>query len=90
MGFNHFDLIVYINLDHRKDRKKEIEHELKNLNLYKKAYRIPAYCDPLNGTKGCLISHIYALNFAIRKGAKNVLILEDDCIFIKNKNICSN
>ncbi|NNM43868.1 MAG: hypothetical protein HKM07_05950 [Chlamydiae bacterium] len=78
-GFNMFDGIVYINLDHRKDRKKELLAELNRLQVRKeKIHRINAFYDSLNGHRGCALSHSKAIEFAIQKKWKNVLILEDD------------
>jgi len=85
-GLNYFDGIIYINLSIRKDRKKEIERELKQISVHrKKIFRIEAHHDELNGARGCVQSHIHALNFAISKKWKNVLILEDDCTFVKSE-----
>lgn len=79
---NIFDGILFINLAHRKDRLKKIQDELKSHT--DKAFRIEAVFDELNGARGCLQSHIKALDFAIKKGWRHVLILEDDCAFKKN------
>ncbi len=82
-ALNRFDGIVYINLAIRTDRKKHIEKELKNAGIAPhKIFRIDAHHDELNGCRGCVYSHIKALDFALEKGWKNVLILEDDAVFI--------
>ena len=74
--------ILYINLDKRLDRKKHIENELVGLNYE----RIEAVLDQENGYKGCVQSHIKALNYAKEKGYSQVIIIEDDFEFIeKNK-----
>jgi GR25 family glycosyltransferase involved in LPS biosynthesis len=84
LGLNYFDGILYINLAIRKDRRVEIENELSKFSVHPgKLFRIEADYDELNGVKGCVSSHIRALNFAIEKGWNNVLILEDDCCFVK-------
>lgn len=78
------DGIIYINLDHRTDRKNLIESELHRIGVpNEKVYRLSAIYDRFNGTRGCLLSHIQALNLAIDKGWEKVLILEDDVLFIK-------
>jgi glycosyl transferase family 25 len=80
-GLNHFDSIIYINLAHRKDRNEEILNELKRLEvLPEKIVRIEAVSDPLNGHRGCALSHANALQYAIDHNLKNALILEDDFI----------
>lgn len=81
-GLNYFEGILYINLNHRTDRNYQIQTELEKTNVNKeKIFRIEGHFDELNGSRGCVKSHIAALEFAIEKGWKNVLILEDDCEF---------
>ncbi len=76
--------IYIINLEKRKDRKEEI---IKELNKYKidnyefiKAIEFP------DGYIGCALSHIIALDLAIKNKYDKVIILEDDFIFLKNPN----
>lgn len=83
--FDHFDGVLYINLEKRKDRNKKIQQELLRLDLDPaKITRIEGYYDELNGVRGCVYSHIKALDFALSQKWKRVLILEDDCLFVKN------
>lgn len=78
-GLNYFDAIFYINLEHRNDRNNALLKELERLQVSnKKIHRINALFDPLNGHKGCALSHAKAIQYAIRQKLKNVLILEDD------------
>jgi GR25 family glycosyltransferase involved in LPS biosynthesis len=69
--------VVYINLDDRKDRKREIERELSVFPKHK-VTRLSAKTDTRNGHYGCSKSHIAALEMAIKHKWKNVLIMEDD------------
>lgn len=79
MSFSQFDGIVYINLDRRTDRKEALTQELKRLKVdFSKVHRIQAVDTPLNGVRGCLLSHIKALDFVKSQGWKRGLILEDD------------
>ncbi|MCB1114908.1 MAG: glycosyltransferase family 25 protein [Chlamydiia bacterium] len=76
------DGIIYINLDHCTERKKEIEKEFSRLNIPpKKIHRLSGVYDQLNGTRGCLLSHMMALQLAIKKKWQSVLICEDDIFF---------
>lgn len=76
------DGILYINLDHRIERKERLLKELERLGVSpSQVHRIAGVYHPHNGTKGCLLSHIHALETAQKKGWKRVLILEDDAIF---------
>ena len=66
---------VYINLARRKDRREEMEAELKRLGLA--AERFEAI-ERRPGIVGCGLSHLEVLKAARAKGLPNVLILEDD------------
>ncbi|MCP5506584.1 MAG: hypothetical protein H7A38_06855 [Chlamydiales bacterium] len=79
MSLSQFDGIVYINLDRRTDRKEALTKELKRLKVdFSKVHRLQAVDLPLNGVRGCLLSHIKALDFVKSQGWKRGLILEDD------------
>jgi glycosyl transferase family 25 len=78
---NLIDQIVYINLDHRKDRKEQIEKQL-SIFSFNKIHRFNAILDKrVDGHVGCGLSHIAILEVAIKKNWKNVLIVEDDMIW---------
>ena len=81
-----FDLILYINLEHRTDRRKQVEQELHNLGWLGASIRLNAVNTPNYGAFGCLLSHIQCLwTFLDSPGnIQNVLILEDDIQFIRN------
>lgn len=80
------DGIMYINLDERTERREMLEGEVDRLNLPKgKIYRLSATHDRLNGVRGCLLSHIRALEMVQEKGWKNALILEDDILFMSDR-----
>ena len=71
--------ILYINLDNRTDRNKQLLAELDKLSIPKsKIHRVSAVYMPKNGHKGCVQSHIKALNMVKSKGWLYAVILEDD------------
>jgi glycosyl transferase family 25 len=70
------DKVLYINLDHRTDRRESIESVLSGF----KYERIPAIKHKF-GTIGASMSHIKALEYAISNGWNNVLIMEDDMLW---------
>lgn len=72
--------IVYINLEHRSDRRRQIEAELERI-LVVGAVRIPAIYDnpPI---LGCARSHLAALSGASPLEGQLLLVLEDDCHFL--------
>jgi GR25 family glycosyltransferase involved in LPS biosynthesis len=76
------DGIFYINLDARKDRREEIEEELKDINIPYE--RFPAI-KTSPGIIGCGQSHSAVLKEAKKRGYKNVLVFEDDFTFLVTK-----
>lgn len=84
--FSDIKHVLYINLDHRTDRRTQIEQELTNIGLIDKAIRIKAI-QPTSGDGaiGCTLSHISCIKYAIQNNFDHVLILEDDICF-GNKN----
>lgn len=79
----HIDKIIYINLEKRIDRKEHIENELKKFNL--SFERFNAFETKRFGIVGCGYSHLGVLKKAKKMNYKNILILEDDFIFLVNK-----
>ena len=76
---NMIDGIVYINLEKREDRKNLILEELNKLEVdINKVNKVAGIYIPKNGHKGCVQSHILALNIAKMNKWENVLIFEDD------------
>jgi glycosyl transferase family 25 len=70
----------YINLEHRTDRREQIESELSIMGI--KAQRFNAIVSN-NGAVGCTMSHLRLLNNAIEKNYSHLLILEDDIQFLE-------
>jgi len=75
--FEFIEKVVYINLEHRKDRKEETEAELLKYFPPEKIVRFEAIRDK-KGSVGCSKSHNGAMELAIENKWKNVLIVEDD------------
>jgi glycosyl transferase family 25 len=76
--FEFVEKIVYINLEHRTDRKVQIEEVLKDVS--EKVIRFNAIKESHGGI-GCTKSHIAVLEMAIKEGWKNYLVVEDDAIW---------
>jgi hypothetical protein len=71
--------ILYINLDNRKDRKRQLLDELDKLGIPASSiHRIPGVFMPKNGHKGCVRSHLKALDAIRQNNWPYALILEDD------------
>lgn len=78
-GINSLDAIIYINLENRNDRKDLLLKELESLKANTaKIHKVSGVFIPKNGHKGCIQSHIIALNMIKLNKWKRVLILEDD------------
>lgn len=73
--------ILYINLKFRKDRNEEIINELNKFNLTGERVEAIKHDD---GYIGCALSHIKCLDLAIERDYEEVIILEDDFIFLQN------
>ena len=86
-AFDKIDIVMYINLKHRLDRKKSIEKQLSLMNVDKdKIIRIDAIKDN-PGDIGCAKSHIKSLELAQELGHEYTLVLEDDFIWKYNPNL---
>lgn len=72
------DKIVYINLEHREDRRKIMKEFFEKGQIPQdKVIRFPAI-RRTKGIIGCLESHTAVIRMASENNWKNVLILEDD------------
>ena len=81
-GINSFDKVFYINLEHRKDRKKQITDEINKMNVPEnKIIRIDAVNNKYNGHIGCCKSHIKTIETAKKMNLNNAIVLEDDFVF---------
>jgi GR25 family glycosyltransferase involved in LPS biosynthesis len=92
-GLNNFDIVYYINLEHRKDRYIHINNELSKTNIDpNKINRIDAIYDINKGYVGCSKSHILALEAFINTPdeIQNCIILEDDFIFTEEQDDINN
>jgi len=95
---HNIDHCFYINLDKRTDRQDEIETELQSFGWtstttktttgqlqYERVQGIE-HAPPM-GILGCGKSHLKALKLAKERGYKNILILEDDFMFVLSKEV---
>jgi glycosyl transferase family 25 len=82
---DYIDAILYINLEHRKDRNEHILNEIHKIcKDESKIHRIDAIKKEV-GPLGCSLSHIKTLNYFLEHPEWNsVLVLEDDFTFKSN------
>lgn len=79
---------LYINLEERKDRLEHLIIELNKLNI-SNPIRIDAIKLPI-GSIGCTLSHIKALEYALKTNMKQVFICEDDITFLNPELLVEN
>ena len=73
------NVVYYINLAHRTDRKELFEKEMEKAKISKDIlHRIDAAYVPSDGATGCSFSHCIALQEFIKSGHQVGLICEDD------------
>ena len=90
-GINRLDAIIYINLENRVDRKDLLMKELEKLNTdMSKVHKVSGVYMPKNGHKGCIQSHILALNMIKLNNWERVLILEDDAELDMKPEVINN
>jgi GR25 family glycosyltransferase involved in LPS biosynthesis len=90
--FEKIDEIYYINLEHRADRNELFLSNFSQVDE-NRIHRINGEYVKENGAVGCLMSHIKALEQALKdsdgvKEDKNILICEDD-LYIPNLFYCN-
>jgi GR25 family glycosyltransferase involved in LPS biosynthesis len=78
---------LYINLESRKDRLKNIETQMKNMGI--KGERVNAV-HMTDGAVGCTLSHIRCLEMAKARGWPYVFICEDDILFLNPELLKEN
>jgi len=85
------DVIYYINLDYRTDRKLEFLDWIEDSGFpEKKIQRIQAVPTPGRGHIGCLLSHINALDAFLESSHKICMLFEDDYQPLKVEEFWSN
>lgn len=87
-----FDRIYVINLVHRKDRRAEMEAQLRRVGLSFDHPQVTLFAAsrfeepgsfPTPGVRGCFMSHLRIQREILRDDLRRVLILEDDANFSK-------
>ena len=81
----YIDAILYINLEHRRDRNEHCLNEIRKIDpLLTKTHRIDAVYNKINGALGCTQSHIKALQLFLNNPWNTCIIFEDDFTFTSN------
>jgi hypothetical protein len=82
--FFEFDAIYCINLDSATGRWKAMERRLQCLGIAHRVRRFSAIETPESHHIGCALSHRAIVERAERMGWRNVLVIEDDAIFLED------
>jgi len=79
---DYFDKVYCINLDKRTDRWAQAQTEFKKLGIENDVIRWTGVEHP-NGNLGCTLSHLNLIKKCKEEGLNNVLIFEDDVLFVE-------
>jgi GR25 family glycosyltransferase involved in LPS biosynthesis len=83
--FDFFKEIYCINLDKRPDRWEHAQKEFEKVGILDRVERISGVdSGELNGNIGCNKSHIKCIELAKSRKIENVLVFEDDVVFIND------
>lgn len=82
--FYYFDAIYCINLDSAEERWTAIHERFQRFGIAQRVRRFSAIETPDSHHIGCALSHRSIIEQANRQGLQNVLIFEDDAIFLEN------
>lgn len=78
----HIDCVYYINLEHRKDRRKQIEEELDRVGVPReKRICVSGVPKPGFGILGCGLAHKKVMELFLQSPHRNCLVVEDDFQF---------
>lgn len=81
----HVDVIYYINLDSREDRKNEFLDEMRRMQVPdQKIVRISAIQKPGQGDWGCSLSHLITMETFLDTKYNNCIVFEDDFVFTQD------
>lgn len=87
--FKYFDRAVVINLPERRDRRRDMERQLRGAGISPK-HRVEFFpgirpSDRLDwasiGARGSFLSHYAVLREACSSGVQSIVVMEDDCDF---------
>ena len=81
----YVDVIYYINLENREDRKLQFLEETRRMQVPdEKVVRVSAVNKPGKGDWGCSLSHLIAMEQFVDSNLDNCIIFEDDFTFTQD------
>jgi len=81
-AFSYFDAIYCINPDSATKRWEEMRRRFEALGIVQRVRRAPVLVTPQSHHIGAALSHRSVVEQACRHGLRNVLVFEDDAIFL--------
>ena len=82
--FSFFDAIYCINLDSASERWQAMQARFEKLGILKRVRHFRAIETPESHHIGCTLSHRSIIKRAKQQGFKNVLVFEDDAVFVED------
>jgi glycosyl transferase family 25 len=82
--------LLYINLEHRPDRKEHFLNEMNKLDIPNIEIERFNAVKNKNGALGCSMSHLKCIQYAKQKNWDNVIIMEDDITFLEPSSFLDN
>ena len=80
--YDFFDAIFCINLESQTDKWQEVTERFSNQGIADRVIRFPAVVTPMDHHVGCTLSHRQIVHLADRCRMENVLVFEDDVLFL--------
>lgn len=80
---SYFDHVYLINLDRRKDRLESATAQLNSLGIeYERVSAVDSIEKNIPPTQACTMSHLMVIKDAKKRGFNNIVIFEDDVVFV--------
>lgn len=85
--WSDIDVVYYINLDHRQDRRDQFLAEMAKVGIpQSKIVRIDAVAEPKRGDLGCSKSHVKTMETFMASPYENCIVFEDDFEWQRSPN----
>jgi hypothetical protein len=82
--FSMFDAILCLNLDEQRQRWDDMTRRFQELDIAWRVERVPAVSTPANHHAGHALSFRRIVHHAKTRGYRNLLVVEDDAIFLES------
>ena len=83
-GYDFFEAIFCINLESQEEKWQEVLGRFSDQRIAERVIRFPAVVTPMDHHIGCTLSHRQIVHLAKRCRMNNILVFEDDVLFLEN------